>query len=142
MKRLSIGQMAKMNRVSEKALRLYHENGILVPAYVDESSGRRYYDIQQSTKLDMILQLQQMGFSLSEIVEINERQSMEYLQEKAAAQLQVIEKHQQELALSHRLAEGLAASISRCICTRPTTMVASWTASGFCACATTPTTRR
>lgn len=58
MKRLSIGQMAKMNRVSEKALRLYHENGILVPAYVDESSGRRYYDIQQSTKLDMILQLQ------------------------------------------------------------------------------------
>lgn len=50
MKRLSIGQMAKMNRVSEKAPRLYHENGILVPAYVDESSGRRYYDIQQSTK--------------------------------------------------------------------------------------------
>lgn len=113
MKRLSIGQMAKMNRVSEKALRLYHENGILVPAYVDESSGRRYYDIQQSTKLDMILQLQQMGFSLSEIVEINERQSMEYLQEKAAAQLQVIEKRQQELALSHRLAEGLADSCER-----------------------------
>lgn len=113
MKRLSIGQMAKMNRVSEKALRLYHENGILVPAYVDESSGRRYYDIQQSTKLDMILQLQQMGFSLSEIVEINERQSMEYLQEKAAAQLQIIEKRQQELALSHRLAEGLADSCER-----------------------------
>ena len=92
MKRLSIGQMAKMNRVSEKALRLYHENGILVPAYVDESSGRRYYDIQQSTKLDMILQLQQMGFSLSEIVEINERQSMEYLQEKAAARQQIYDR--------------------------------------------------
>lgn len=107
MKPLSSGQMAKQNRVSEKALRVYQEKGILVPAHVDERTGRRFYDIQQSTKLDMILQLQQMGFSLNEIAELNEGQSMEQLHEAAIARLAAIDERQRELALSRRLAEQL-----------------------------------
>lgn len=81
--------------------------GILVPAHVDERTGRRFYDIQQSTKLDMILQLQQMGFSLNEIAELNEGQSMEQLHKAAIARLAAIDEQQRELALSRRLAEQL-----------------------------------
>lgn len=113
MKHLSIGQMAKQNRVTEKALHLYHEKGILVPAYVDEETGRRYYDIQQSTKLDMILQLQQIGLSLSDIAEINEQQSMEYLQERICDQLVAIEAQQKELALAHHLCETIVDGCAR-----------------------------
>ena len=48
---LSIGQMARLNAVSEKALRLYQAKGILEPAYTDEASGYRYYTLGQCATL-------------------------------------------------------------------------------------------
>jgi hypothetical protein len=44
---LSIGRFAKTGQLSRKALRLYDELGILVPAYVDPGSGYRYYSPDQ-----------------------------------------------------------------------------------------------
>jgi DNA-binding transcriptional MerR regulator len=44
---LSIGEFARRSRLSVKALRLYDERGVLVPARVDEASGYRYYDAAQ-----------------------------------------------------------------------------------------------
>ena len=40
---LSIGEAAKLKQVSVKSLRYYETIGILKPAYVDPSSGYRYY---------------------------------------------------------------------------------------------------
>lgn len=105
---LTSGQMAKASRVSEKALRVYQEKGILVPQHVDAETGRRYYDIQQSVKLDMVLQLQLMGFSLNEIAAINERGDMAYLRECAQQRLDAIEAQQHELAVARALTEELA----------------------------------
>ena len=51
---LTIGQMAKLNRISEQTLRLYEKKGLLPPAAKDESTGYRFYDIRQSAVLDMI----------------------------------------------------------------------------------------
>ena len=51
---LSIGKMAKLNRVSIPTLRLYDDMGLLKPRYVDPDSGYRYYDIHQNARLDMI----------------------------------------------------------------------------------------
>jgi DNA-binding transcriptional MerR regulator len=40
---LPIGQFARLGRLSVKQLRRYDELGLLVPAYVDEQTGYRYY---------------------------------------------------------------------------------------------------
>lgn len=65
--RLTIGQMAELNCTTIKTLRLYHSSGLLEPSHVDKETGYRYYTIEQSLKLDQILHLQTLGFSLDEI---------------------------------------------------------------------------
>lgn len=52
--RLSIGQMARLNHVTEQTLRLYDKQGLLPPIAVDSASGYRYYHIAQSAQLDLI----------------------------------------------------------------------------------------
>jgi DNA-binding transcriptional MerR regulator len=44
---MSIGEFASASRLSQKALRLYGENGLLPPAWVDPASGYRYYGVHQ-----------------------------------------------------------------------------------------------
>lgn len=73
MDKLTIGQMAKLNNVSERALRIYHDMELLVPMYVDENTSYRYYSARQSRRLNMILQMKSVGFSLKEIKEIIDR---------------------------------------------------------------------
>lgn len=67
--KLSIGAMAKLNNVTEQALRLYDKIGLLVPQYTDPQTGYRFYSIGQSMTLDMILYYKHMGFSLDQIKE-------------------------------------------------------------------------
>lgn len=107
MDKLSIGQMAKLNRVSERALRLYQQKGILEPHEIDEQTGYRHYSISQSTKLDMIMQLQFLGFSLDEIKEINDEKDISLLREKASDHLAAIEEQLQKLAVAKQIAEEL-----------------------------------
>lgn len=66
-KRMTIGQMAKLNHISEQTLRLYHREGLFSPLYRDENNGYRYYDIRQSAQLDMIQHMKALGMPLKEI---------------------------------------------------------------------------
>jgi DNA-binding transcriptional MerR regulator len=45
--RVTIGEFSTMTRLSRKALRHYHDLGLLEPADVDPVTGYRYYDITQ-----------------------------------------------------------------------------------------------
>lgn len=67
LKRLTIGEMAALNHVTVKTLRVYHREGLLEPAYIDAQSGYRYYDVTQCDTLDAIFQMKQIGMSLDEI---------------------------------------------------------------------------
>jgi DNA-binding transcriptional MerR regulator len=67
--KLTIGQMARINAVSIQALRLYDREGLLKPLIVDESSGYRYYHINQSARLDMIQYMKDYGLTLRKIKE-------------------------------------------------------------------------
>lgn len=69
---LSIGEFSRVTQITVKALRLYHEKGILVPDAVDESSGYRYYGPQAVDRALTVKRLKEMGFSLDEIREILE----------------------------------------------------------------------
>ncbi len=64
---LSIGEFSRVTRLSIKALRLYHEKGLLVPDRVSLESKYRYYSSAAVDKARIIVSLRDMGFSLDEI---------------------------------------------------------------------------
>ncbi len=68
----SRGQFAVMGNVGRKALRLYHEEGLLVPAYTSEENGYNYYSDEQLIILEKIKQFRKLGLSLYEIKQIIE----------------------------------------------------------------------
>lgn len=64
---LKIGDFSKLTQVSVKALRLYGELGLLRPAWIDRYTGYRYYALEQLPRLNRILALKDLGFSLEQI---------------------------------------------------------------------------
>lgn len=67
---LSIGEFSRVTQLSIKALRLYHEKGILIPNRIDVDSKYRYYSRGSVERGMIIKNLKDMGFSLQEIKEI------------------------------------------------------------------------
>jgi effector-binding domain-containing protein len=67
---LKIGDFSKFCRVSVKTLRYYDEIGLLKPVQVDEFTGYRYYAAEQSTLVQRITGLKEMGLTLGEIRQI------------------------------------------------------------------------
>ncbi|MCA0458165.1 MAG: MerR family transcriptional regulator [Chloroflexi bacterium] len=62
-----IGDFSRLTRVSVKALRHYDALGLLKPAYVDPFTDYRYYSFDQLPRLNRILALKGLGFSLESI---------------------------------------------------------------------------
>ena len=67
---VSIGEFARRSRLSIKALRLYDELGVLVPARVDPVSGYRYYDAAQLEAARLVAMLRQLDLPLAAIKEL------------------------------------------------------------------------
>ena len=65
----SSGQLAKIAGITKKTIRYYDEHGILRPSLVTESGARFYTDLDLA-KLQQILMLKSLGFSLEDISEI------------------------------------------------------------------------
>ncbi|MDR1606125.1 MAG: MerR family DNA-binding transcriptional regulator, partial [Streptococcaceae bacterium] len=61
LKKIQIGEMAKLNNISVQALRHYEEKGLLMPRIIDDFTGYRYYDIDQSAQLDLIQLLKSLN---------------------------------------------------------------------------------
>lgn len=66
-KRLTIGQMAKLNHMSTQTLRYYDQIGLLKPCELDEKNSYRYYDITQCAVLDTITHLKALNLPLQQI---------------------------------------------------------------------------
>ena len=64
---LSIGQFAMHGQVSVRMLRHYDALGLLVPTTVDPHSGYRYYAPAQLARLNRIVSLKSLGFTLAQI---------------------------------------------------------------------------
>jgi DNA-binding transcriptional MerR regulator len=65
-----IGDFSKLTQISVKALHHYDEIGLFKPVYVDEITGYRYYSFEQLPRLNRILALKDLGFSLETIAEL------------------------------------------------------------------------
>jgi DNA-binding transcriptional MerR regulator len=70
MEEVSIGEFARRSRLSLKALRLYDELGVLIPARVDGDSGYRYYDDAQLETARLVAMLRQLELPLAAIKEL------------------------------------------------------------------------
>jgi len=65
-----IGVFAIISRVSVKMLRHYDKIGLFCPAVVDPFTGYRYYTLDQLPRLNRLMALKDMGFSLSQVAEL------------------------------------------------------------------------
>jgi DNA-binding transcriptional MerR regulator len=61
---LSIGEFSKLTHLSVKALRHYHEIGLLVPAEVDTDSRYRHYDPTQARDAQLIRRLRALDMPI------------------------------------------------------------------------------
>ena len=64
---VSIGDFAVMTSLSRKALRHYHDLGILEPAHIDSHTGYRYYDTSQVDHAHIIRRFRTLGMSIPDI---------------------------------------------------------------------------
>ena len=68
----SIGDFARLGRVSVRMLRHYDALGLLRPARVDPHTGYRYYEVGQLTRLNRIIALKELGLTLEQVGRILE----------------------------------------------------------------------
>ncbi|HEV2634897.1 MAG TPA: helix-turn-helix domain-containing protein [Actinocrinis sp.] len=64
---VSIGEFARLSRLSPKALRLYDELGLLIPAEVDAETGYRRYAQTQLERARMVASLRRIRVPLARI---------------------------------------------------------------------------
>ena len=110
---LSIGEMAEANRVSVATLRLYDRMGLLKPSCRDAESNYRYYDIRQTSRLDIIRYLQNLGMSLAEIQALLEKEDIILIEQKLIERNNQIHQQMRDLKAMHEAVERAIQSIER-----------------------------
>ena len=68
--RMQIKEFADFTGVSVRTLHYYDEIGLLKPAYVENSTGYRYYDEVCLERMQEILFYRELDFSLKDISDI------------------------------------------------------------------------
>ena len=66
----TIGEFSKVTGMTVKTLRFYHEAGLIVPSFVDEQTGYRYYHEIQLERARAVATLRALEFPVTEIAEI------------------------------------------------------------------------
>ena len=65
-----IGEFSRLSRVSVRMLRHYDQLGLLEPSHTDPATSYRYYAADQLPRLNRILALRDLGFSLEQIADM------------------------------------------------------------------------
>ena len=110
---LSIGEMAEANRVSIATLRLYDRMGLLQPCCRDEESNYRYYDIRQTSRLDIIRYMRNLNMSLAEIQTLLEKEDIMLIEQKLIEKNNQIHRQMRDLKAMHEAVERTIQSIER-----------------------------
>jgi DNA-binding transcriptional MerR regulator len=89
---LNIGDFARMTFLSVKALRHYHEVGLLAPAEVDPESGYRRYALAQVPKAQVIRRLRELGMPIDDVRSVVEAPDVHARNAAISAHLRRMEK--------------------------------------------------
>lgn len=106
-----IGDFAQLGRVSTKMLRHYDAIGLLRPAFVDPANDYRYYTAGQLARLNRIIVLKELGFSLDEVAALlDDELPIELLQEQLRGRQADLER---QIAAEQRRLAQLAARVAQ-----------------------------
>ena len=83
---LRIGLFSTLSRISVRMLRHYQEHGVLMPAWVDEFSGYRFYHPDQLAQAGLVVLLRDAGFSIDQIARLTESADPSSVEEAIAVQ--------------------------------------------------------
>lgn len=97
-KQFTTGQFAKLANVSERTIRYYDTLGLLKPSFIMQN-GYRMYCEEDFVKLQKILSLKHLGFSLQEIHSIVINDNIDTVKESLDLQIQLLDKKIQHLSL-------------------------------------------
>jgi DNA-binding transcriptional MerR regulator len=70
----AIGEFARHGRVSVRMLRHYDAIGLLEPVRVDPATGYRLYEASQLSRLNRIVALKDLGFTLQQVASVLDQQ--------------------------------------------------------------------
>lgn len=97
--RFSIGEVARMFRVSVSTLRHYEKIGLLAPEYVDPATGYRSYSTRQFECLNTIRYLRALEMPLEQI--------RDFLQDREVGKIQGMLLQQRQAVIQKRQALGI-----------------------------------
>lgn len=133
---IKIGDFARLSQVSVVTLRHYDDVGLLKPVSVDKFTGYRYYSISQLPRLNRILALKDLGFSLGQIEQVLNNLTVDELRGMLKLRQAEVEQHladeQGRLArINNRLRqielENAVSAYDVVLKTVPATLIASCT---------------
>ncbi len=118
------GQFAIIGKVGRKALRIWDEEGLLTPSFVNEENGYNYYDESQLITLEKIKRLRKIGLSIYEIKQIfagksSEKELIDSKIREMDYHLQEVRdlvNHDEEEKIAHLDATPDVCSFERCRC--------------------------
>lgn len=102
-KLLSISDFARRVGLAPSALRFYDDCGVLPPARVDEATGYRYYNPDQTTRAGLLRSLRAAGLTLADVGTV-----LDGDQEEARA---VLERHRSAVREQQRAADATIAAV-------------------------------
>ncbi|MEV6860554.1 MerR family transcriptional regulator [Streptosporangium subroseum] len=94
--RLTIGEFSVMSQLSKKALRHYHELGLLEPAHIDAFNGYRHYDTSQLRTAQIIRRFRTLGMSVPDIRAVLATDDVDRRNQIIGTHLRRMETHLQE----------------------------------------------
>ena len=97
---LTIGDFSRMTHLSVKALRHYHDLGVLEPAAVDPFTGYRLYDTSQVGSAQVIRRLRDLGMPLDSIAAVLAAPGLEARNREIAAHLTRMERQLEQTQAS------------------------------------------
>jgi DNA-binding transcriptional MerR regulator len=101
---LRIGPFSRASWLSIKALRAYHESGLLVPAEVDPGTGYRMYSVAQLTDAAIIRRLRRLDVPLESVRRVLEARDPEVTRKVLTEHGAVLEER---LAITQQAIDGL-----------------------------------
>jgi DNA-binding transcriptional MerR regulator len=108
--RIAIGDFARMTHLSVKALRHYHDVGVLEPAQVDPWSGYRFYEPGQVPLAQVIRRFRDLGMPLEEVRAVLEAPDVATRNDVIVAHL---ERMESQLAQTQAVVASLRSLLER-----------------------------
>lgn len=106
------GEFSKRANVSVRTIRYYDDKGLLTPSMIKES-GYRFYTDQDFIKLQKIIVLKKLGFSLEEIMNIiNTDQDIDFIKEAFELQANMLRVKIAELRQMEQSIKAVSQSFS------------------------------